>query len=193
MILVIDNYDSFVHNLARYAREAGAQTLVVRNDEISADAILQISPSAVMISPGPKTPAEAGISLDVIRGLSHSIPLLGVCLGHQCLVEAFGGKTVRAAEPLHGEASLIRHDGRGIFAGIGSPTPAGRYHSLIAEPPPEGPLTPCAWSERGELMAVRHESAPWHGVQFHPESLLTPSGRRMIENFVGIARARAAA
>jgi len=193
MILIVDNYDSFVHNLARYVREAGAPTLVVRNDEICANAFLQKSPSAVIISPGPKTPNEAGISLDVIRGLSHSIPLLGVCLGHQCLVEALGGAVMRAAEPMHGEASLIRHDGQGIFSGIENPMTAGRYHSLVAVPPPEGPLAPCAYSEKGEVMAVRHNSAPWHGVQFHPESLLTPSGRRMIANFVSLARARVAA
>lgn len=193
MILIIDNYDSFVHNLARYVREAGAPTLVVRNDEISARALLQKSPDGVIISPGPKTPKEAGISLEIIRELSHSIPLLGVCLGHQCMVEAFGGTVARAAEPMHGEASWIRHDEQGIFTGIENPMAAGRYHSLIAAPPPDGPLAPCAYSEKGEVMAVRHQSAPWHGVQFHPESLLTPSGRRMVSNFVNLACSRVAA
>lgn len=184
MIVVIDNYDSFVHNLARYVREAGHETLVVRNDSGSAEALLQIPFDAVVVSPGPKTPAEAGASLPFIRRLSLAVPLLGVCLGHQCLVEAFGGRTVRAKEPLHGEASLIRHDGEGLFAGIENPTSGGRYHSLVSELPEGGPLRPCAWSERGELMATRHERAPWFGLQFHPESLLTPAGRRIIANFL---------
>jgi len=184
VILIIDNYDSFVHNLARYIREAGREAIVVRNDAGHAEDLLQVSPAAVVISPGPKTPAEAGVSLNIIRSLSRSVPLLGVCLGHQCLVEAFGGATVRAAERMHGQASLIRHDECGIFLGVENPMLAGRYHSLIAELPPQSPLRACAFSERSELMAVRHESAPWYGVQFHPESLLTPSGRKVISNFL---------
>lgn len=193
MILIIDNYDSFVHNLARYVREVGFQTLVLRNDAGYAEDILQASPEAVIISPGPKAPAQAGVSMDLIRRLPQSVPLLGVCLGHQCLVEASGGKTVRAREPLHGEASLIRHDGAGLFAGVENPMAAGRYHSLVSEVAPGGALVPCAFSEMGELMAVRHVSAPWHGVQFHPESLLTPSGRAIITNFLDQISKRAAA
>lgn len=193
MILIIDNYDSFVHNLARYVREAGFKTLVARNDAAAAEEFLRLPIDAVIISPGPRRPEDAGVSMDVMRRLSKSTPLLGVCLGHQCLVEAFGGKTFRAKEPLHGEASLVCHDGRGVFAGIENPMVAGRYHSLVSALPESGPLRPCACSEAGELMAVRHETAPWHGVQFHPESLLTPSGRRIIGNFLGEIRGRAAA
>lgn len=193
MILIIDNYDSFVHNLARYVREAGFETLVARNDAASPDEFLRRPLEAVVISPGPKAPEDAGVSLDVIRRLPPSTPLLGVCLGHQCLIKAFGGRTARAREPLHGEASLVRHDGKGVFAGVESPMQAGRYHSLISSLPESGPLRACAYSEAGELMAVRHETAPWHGVQFHPESLLTPSGRRIIGNFLGEIGRRAAA
>ena len=193
VILIIDNYDSFVHNLARYVREAGRETLVLRNDAGRAEDLLQASPEAVIISPGPKAPAEAGVSLEILRQLSRATPLLGVCLGHQCLVEAFGGRTVRAREPLHGEASFIRHDGSGVFAGVENPMRAGRYHSLVSEIAPGGPLLACAHSELGELMAVRHARAPWHGVQFHPESLLTPSGRAIIVNFLNLISKRAAA
>lgn len=193
MILIIDNYDSFVHNLARYVREAGFETLVSRNDAGRAEDLLRLAPQAVIISPGPKAPAQAGVSMDLIRRLPRSVPLLGVCLGHQCLVEAMGGKTVRAREPLHGEASMIRHDGAGIFSGIENPMAAGRYHSLASEIAPGGELIPCAHSDEGDLMAVRHASAPWHGVQFHPESLLTPSGRAIIANFLAKIEQRAAA
>lgn len=193
MILIVDNYDSFVHNLARYAREAGEETYVVRSDAGRAADLLRCQPDAVIISPGPKGPADAGASKDVIRQLSPSVPLLGVCLGQQCLVEVFGGATVRSREPLHGSASLIRHDGAGVFAGVESPTRVGRYHSLISALADDGPLRACAWSEKGEVMAVRHETAPWHGVQFHPESLLTPAGRTMIGNFIGLIGRRAAA
>lgn len=192
MILIIDNYDSFVHNLARYVREAGFEALIVRNDAGYAEDILHVAPEAVIISPGPKTPAEAGVSMEVIRQLSPTIPLLGVCLGHQCLVEICGGETLRAQEPLHGEASLITHDGAGLFADIASPMAAGRYHSLVSKIAPGGPLAACAFSERGELMAVRHKAAPWHGVQFHPESLLTPAGRLIIGNFLALTHRRAA-
>lgn len=193
MILVIDNYDSFVHNLARYVRDAGFETIILRNDAGHAEDLLQVSPEAVIISPGPKAPAQSGVSMEIVRQLSRSVPLLGVCLGHQCLVEAFGGRTVRAREPMHGEASIIRHDGSGIFAGVRNPMIAGRYHSLVSEAPAGGPLLPCAFSDKGELMAVRHAAAPWHGVQFHPESLLTPAGRTIISNFLSEIGRRAAA
>jgi len=184
MILIIDNYDSFVHNLARYVREAGRDVRVVRNDQASAEELTALAPEAVIISPGPKTPIEAGVSLALLKKLAIETPMLGVCLGHQCLVERFGGQTVRAERPLHGEASSIRHDGEGIFAGIENPLMAGRYHSLISELTSDGPLVASAWSQEGELMAVRHEAAPWVGVQFHPESLLTLQGRQMIANFL---------
>jgi len=184
MILVIDNYDSFVNNLARYIREEGRETYVVRNDAVSVEDCLAMRPAGVVISPGPKTPAEAGVSMPLLHTLDANTPMLGVCLGHQCLVEVFGGVTRRARSPLHGEASEIRHDGRGVFAGAPSPMMAGRYHSLISVPAKGGPLRETAWSADGELMGVVHESRPWFGVQFHPESLLTPHGRRIIHNFL---------
>lgn len=191
MILVIDNYDSFVNNLARYVREAGGETVVIRNDAASVEDCLAMKPSGVVISPGPKTPAEAGVSMALLAALDAATPMLGVCLGHQCLVEAFGGLTRRAQSPLHGEASEVRHDGSGVFAGVPSPMMAGRYHSLISVPASQelcAPLRETAWSADGELMGVAHESRPWFGVQFHPESLLTPHGRRIIENFLSYCR-----
>lgn len=184
MILVIDNYDSFVNNLARYIREEGRDTYVVRNDAVSVEDCLAMRPAGVVISPGPKTPAEAGVSMPLLHALDANTPMLGVCLGHQCLVEVFGGVTRRARSPLHGEASEIRHDGRGVFAGAPSPMMAGRYHSLISVPAKGGLLHETAWSADGELMGVAHETRPWFGVQFHPESLLTPHGRRIIHNFL---------
>ncbi|MEZ5893225.1 MAG: aminodeoxychorismate/anthranilate synthase component II [Parvularculaceae bacterium] len=192
MILVVDNYDSFVNNLARYVREAGWRTEVVRNDAMTAAEYFALNPAGVIISPGPKRPVDAGVSMDIIARLDPRIPLLGVCLGHQCLVEAFGGETRRARHPLHGEASEIRHDGKGVFAGVPSPMMAGRYHSLIAAPQAGNPMRPCGWSADGELMAIRHETRPWFGVQFHPESLLTPHGRRIIDNFLSCCRGKAA-
>ncbi|MFQ5562699.1 MAG: anthranilate synthase component II [Parvularculaceae bacterium] len=193
MILIIDNYDSFVHNLARYVREAGRDARIVRNDAADAAALIALEPAAVILSPGPKRPEDAGVSLSLLAALPLTTPVLGVCLGHQCLVEAFGGRTERAKRPLHGEASGVSHDGRGVFAGLPSPLSAGRYHSLISVLPEACALKACAWSEEGELMGVRHESAPWFGVQFHPESLLTPHGRAMIANFSASARCRNAA
>lgn len=188
MILVIDNYDSFVNNLARYVREEGAETLVLRNDAASVEECLAMKPDGVIISPGPKTPSDAGASLALLRALDAETPMLGVCLGHQCLVEVFGGITRRARSPLHGEASEVRHDGRGVFRGVPSPMMAGRYHSLISVPAPGAPLREIAWSADGELMGVIHEDRPWFGVQFHPESLLTPHGRRIIKNFLAFCR-----
>lgn len=184
MIVIIDNYDSFVHNLARYFRECGAQTKIIRNDAVTAGDCLALAPRAIVVSPGPKTPGEAGVSLELIRAMPPEMAFLGVCLGHQCLVEAFGGKTVRATHPLHGEASMIRHIGTGIFEGVASPTPAGRYHSLTSLLSPGSQLEETARSEEGEVMAVAHNKHPWFGVQFHPESLLTPQGRVMITNFL---------
>jgi anthranilate synthase/aminodeoxychorismate synthase-like glutamine amidotransferase len=184
VILIVDNYDSFVHNLARYVREAGFETCVLRNDAMDAGDMLVLGPQAIIISPGPNAPREAGVSMDLIARASPAIPLLGVCLGQQCLVEAFGGVVRRAKEPLHGEASAIRHDGEGVFEGLPNPLQAGRYHSLIGVLGASTELAGCAWSEAGELMAVRRRSAPWHGVQFHPESVLTPEGRKLLDNFL---------
>ena len=190
MILIIDNYDSFVNNLARYVREEGRETMLLRNDAADVAACLALKPAGVIISPGPKTPSDAGVSMGLMRALDGKTPLLGVCLGHQGLVEVFGGETRRAAFPLHGEASEVRHDGGRVFEGVPSPMLAGRYHSLIAVPAAGGPLREVAWSADGELMGVAHESRPWFGVQFHPESLLTPHGRRIIRNFLGFCEAR---
>lgn len=184
MILVIDNFDSYVHNLARYIRLAGRATKIVRNDALSVDECLGLEMTGLIISPGPKTPAEAGVCLDLIRALPAETPYLGVCLGHQSLIEAFGGATRRARHPLHGSASVMTHNGKGVFKNIPSPTMVGRYHSLIARPPENSALVETAWSDDGELMAVAHKTRPWFGVQFHPESLLTEHGQAMIDNFV---------
>ncbi|MDZ7629617.1 MAG: aminodeoxychorismate/anthranilate synthase component II [Parvularculaceae bacterium] len=184
MILIVDNYDSFVHNLARYVREAGFATQVVRNDVMSAGDMLSLQPDAVIVSPGPNAPAEAGVSLRLIDMLPEETPFLGVCLGHQCLIEAFGGRTRRAKEPLHGEASVIRHDGSDLFNAIPNPFLAGRYHSLVGDLGAASDLIASAWSDADEVMAVRRRSAPWYGVQFHPESILTPDGRTLISNFL---------
>ena len=183
MILVVDNYDSFVHNLARYLRLEGSDTRIIRNDVISVEAVLQSQPTAVVLSPGPKTPREAGICLPLLKRLPASTPLLGVCLGHQCLVEALGGRTVKAQRPLHGQSAKIYHDGEGVFAGLPSPMAVGRYHSLISAIEGDD-LIVTAESEEGEIMAVRRQSHPWFGVQFHPESVLTPYGRGIIRNFL---------
>lgn len=190
MIMVIDNYDSFVHNLARYVRLCGADTLVVRNDDIEVEECLKQCPDGVVISPGPKGPNEAGVSMALIEALPKDMPLLGVCLGHQCLVQAFGGEVMRAQRPLHGVASAIRHDCRGLFDGVASSTQVGRYHSLIGVPLEGGDLEPTAWSEEGEVMAVEHRTRPWFGVQFHPESLLTEDGLRIMENFLRFCKRR---
>ncbi len=186
MILIIDNYDSFVHNLARYVREAGADARVLRNDAATVGTCLDAAPRGVILSPGPKTPRDAGICLELIAALPVETPLLGVCLGHQCLAEAFGGETVRADAPLHGEASTIRHNGAGLFEGVPSPMPAGRYHSLIAKPGAGAPLIETAWTEDRTVMGLSHKIRPWHGVQFHPESVLTPHGRTIIANFLSM-------
>ena len=182
MILVIDNYDSFVHNIARYVRELGREAMVVRNDALAADAMAEVD--AVIISPGPCTPNEAGASLAVIRSLAGKLPILGICLGHQCVGQAFGGRIARARRPLHGEASEISHDGEGIFVGIPDRFSAGRYHSLIVELDDDSPLMVTARSEEGEIMGLKHRDSPIFGVQFHPESVLTPHGRELAQNFL---------
>jgi len=188
MILVIDNYDSFVHNLARYVRQLGPEVIVRRNDAISIDEIRQIKPDAIVLSPGPCTPTESGICLEVVRQLHDEVPILGVCLGHQAIVEALGGRIVRAARPMHGQASQITHDGQGVFHDLPSPMQVGRYHSLIAE---AASLPDClqvnAQTEEGTIMAVSHTSLPVVGVQFHPESVLTEHGYAMLANFLQMA------
>ncbi|WDI33187.1 aminodeoxychorismate/anthranilate synthase component II [Hyphococcus flavus] len=188
MILIIDNYDSFVHNLARYVRELGFDTTVLRDDAITVKECLAMKPDGVIISPGPKRPTDTHLSLKLLEALNPETPLLGVCLGHQCLIEACGGDTLRSRYPLHGEASEIRHDGAGIFKGLPSPMLAGRYHSLIGVPHTQSPLVATASSSDGELMAVAHPERPWFGVQFHPESLLTPEGKALISNFLDFCK-----
>ncbi len=185
MILLIDNYDSFVYNLARYVRELGETPLVRRHDAMSIDEVLALTPSHIIISPGPCSPKEAGISTDLVREVGPKIPILGVCLGHQCIGEAYGGRILRAGAPMHGKTSLINHSGAGIFEGLPSPFMATRYHSLVIAPsslPDELRVT--ATSEDGEIMGVQHVEYPVHGVQFHPESALTEHGYRLLDHFL---------
>ena len=185
MILLIDNYDSFVYNLARYTRELGFDPLVVRHDAISVDAIAGLAPSHIVISPGPCSPGEAGISTDVVRSLGATIPILGICLGHQCIGAAYGAGIVRAGRPMHGKPSCIYHDGSGIFTGLPSPFQAARYHSLAISRtglPPALRVT--ATTDDGEIMAVEHERYPVIGLQFHPESVLTEYGYRLLDRFL---------
>jgi anthranilate synthase/aminodeoxychorismate synthase-like glutamine amidotransferase len=185
MILVIDNYDSFTFNLVQYLGELGAEVMVRRNDETTPDAIKALAPSRILISPGPGRPEDAGVTLDVIRTLP-TLPMLGVCLGHQAMGLAFGGNVVRAPVPMHGKTTTIEHDGRGVFAGIGSPFQASRYHSLVVadEAWPEALEVTARSKEDGLVMGLRHRTLPLHGVQFHPESILTHEGRRILRNFL---------
>ncbi len=186
MILVIDNYDSFVHNLARYVRELGWATTIVRNDAIEFAAIETLAPSHIILSPGPCTPDEAGISVPLIPRFGPTIPILGVCLGHQSIGQACGGKVVRARRPMHGNTSLVRHDGVGIFAGLPNPLRATRYHSLVvAADGLPADLLVAAESEEGEIMALRHRRWPVVGLQFHPEAVLTEHGYDLLRNFLG--------
>lgn len=185
MILVLDNYDSFVWNLARYVRELGREPLVRRNDAITLEEIAELAPTHIIISPGPCTPAEAGISVAAIRRFGASLPILGVCLGHQAIGAAYGAQVVRAGRPMHGKTSDISHDGTGLFAGLPTPFTATRYHSLVLEHaslPPE--LLVTASAEDGEIMAIRHRTHPVVGTQFHPESVLTEWGHRILERFL---------
>ena len=194
MILLIDNYDSFVHNLARYVRELGWEAMVRRNDAIALAEIERLAPSHIIISPGPCTPTEAGISTDVVRRFGQTTPILGVCLGHQCIGAAYGGPIVRAGHPVHGKSSVIVHDGTSIFAGLPSPIRVARYHSLVigrTEVPP--PLRVLATSrDDREVMAVEHREHPVIGVQFHPESAATDYGYAMLDRFLRGDRARLA-
>jgi anthranilate synthase/aminodeoxychorismate synthase-like glutamine amidotransferase len=186
MILLIDNYDSFVYNLARYVRELGETPAVRRHDAVTLDEIEGLAPSHIIISPGPCSPKEAGVSNDVVRRFGPTIPILGVCLGHQCIGAAYGGEIVRAARPMHGKTSHIHHQDSGIFAGLPNPFLATRYHSLVIAPgslPPE--LRVIATSEDGEIMAVEHREHPVIGLQFHPESVLTEHGYRLLARFLG--------
>lgn len=188
MILLIDNYDSFVHNLARYLRRLGCETVVVRNDAIDVAGVLRMNPSAIVLSPGPCTPAQAGCCLEVIRQLHTRFPILGVCLGHQAIAEAFGGRIIRALEPVHGRASLMRHDGSGVFQGLDEAFMVGRYHSLVACPQtlPEC-LRVTAMLQDGTIMAVQHVAYPVVGWQFHPESVLTEHGYELLQSFLNKA------
>jgi anthranilate synthase/aminodeoxychorismate synthase-like glutamine amidotransferase len=182
--LVIDNYDSFTFNLVQYLGELGEAPQVHRNDRITLDEIASMRPAHIVISPGPCTPAEAGISVALIRRFSGQIPILGVCLGHQSMGVAFGGRVLPAPRLMHGKTSPIHHDGSGIFTGLPSPFTATRYHSLIVEEPLPPALVRTAWTEEGELMGMRHVEHPTFGVQFHPESILTEHGHKMLANFL---------
>jgi anthranilate synthase/aminodeoxychorismate synthase-like glutamine amidotransferase len=184
VILLLDNYDSFTFNLAQYLGELGAPPLVRRNDEITLDEIRSLRPDRIVISPGPGRPEDAGITVEVIRQMGQTIPVLGVCLGHQGIGLAFGGSVVRAATPMHGKVSSIEHDGKGIFKGVSMPFVAGRYHSLVIADPVPSELETCARTADGTIMAVRHRTLPVHGVQFHPESVLTGEGHQLLRNFL---------
>jgi anthranilate synthase/aminodeoxychorismate synthase-like glutamine amidotransferase len=183
-VLVVDNYDSFTYNLVQYLGELGAEPDVVRNDVATVDELLERSPDRVVVSPGPCTPAEAGVSTEAIRRFAeHGTPVLGVCLGHQAMATAFGGKVVRG-DPVHGKAGIVEHDGRGVFKGLPSPLTAGRYHSLIVDAELPDCLERSAWLG-DTVMAIRHRGLPAEGVQFHPESVLTGDGKDLLRNFLG--------
>jgi anthranilate synthase component 2 len=188
MILVIDNYDSFTYNLVHYLNELGAETLVYRNDALTAQDALAMRPKAVVLSPGPCTPNEAGICLALIAGAPDDLPVLGVCLGHQSIGQALGGEVIRAQALMHGKTSPIHHTGKGVFAGLPNPFTATRYHSLSVKRetlPAELEVT--AWTDDGEIMGSSHRSRPLHGVQFHPESIATEGGHQLLENFLALA------
>lgn len=188
MILVIDNYDSFVYNLARYVALANNRCRVVRNDKISLDQVEALNPDGIVISPGPCTPKEAGISTDIVRRFGPTIPILGVCLGHQCIGEAYGGETIRSERPVHGMSSSVIHTGSVLYNGIPQFFTVGRYHSLTTKLPDNAPLLINARSEKDEIMGFEHRTHPVYGVQFHPESVLTEHGQTLIDNFSTIAQ-----
>ncbi len=191
MILVIDNYDSFTYNLVHYLEELGAETLVRRNDALSAEAALALQPDAVLLSPGPCTPNEAGVCLPLLASAPADLPILGVCLGHQAIGQAFGGEVVRARSLMHGKTSPVRHDGEGVFENVEDGFTAARYHSLAVRRdtlPPSLRVT--AWTDDGEIMGLAHATRPIHGVQFHPESIATEGGHRLLANFLALAGER---
>jgi len=188
MVLVIDNYDSFTYNLVQYLGELGAEIRVHRNDAVTLDQIAAMQPARIVISPGPGRPEDAGVTIDVIRRFGATTPILGVCLGHQAIGVVYGGTVCRANTPMHGKTSTVVHDGRGVFKGIGEPFQAGRYHSLRAKRdrlPDDLVLT--AWTAEGYVMGVQHKRLPRFGVQFHPESILTPQGERIVARFLALA------
>ena len=188
MILVIDNYDSFTYNLVHYLNELGAETLVHRNDALSVDQALRLKPQGVLLSPGPCTPNEAGICLDLLAAAPADLPIFGVCLGHQAIGQAFGGKVVRARELMHGKTSPIHHTGQGVFTGLKNPFTATRYHSLcIEKASAPDVLEVTAWTDDGEIMGLQHKTRPVHGVQFHPESIATEHGHDLLANFLDLA------
>lgn len=189
MILLIDNYDSFVHNLARYFRELGEEVEVRRNDAVSVAEAREMAPSHLVVSPGPCTPADAGVANELIGELGEELPVLGVCLGHQCVGEVYGGTVARAGRPMHGKTSQVHHSGTDLFSGLPSPFRAVRYHSLVVVPssvPDELEVT--AWTEQGEVMALRHRERKVWGVQFHPEAILTEHGHGLLANFLALGR-----
>ncbi len=185
MLLVIDNYDSFTYNLVQYFGELGADLKVIRNDELSVDEISALAPEKIIISPGPCTPNEAGVSIEVVKHFQDQLPILGVCLGHQSIAQAFGGDVVRAPRLMHGKTSMMHHEGASVFKGLPQPFEATRYHSLIVK---EETLPDClevtAWTEEGEIMGLQHKDYDIHGVQFHPESILTAEGMNLLANFL---------
>ncbi len=189
MILMIDNYDSFTYNLVQYLGELGQRLVVKRNDAITLAAAKRLSPSSIVISPGPGRPSDAGISNELIQAFAGKVPVLGVCLGHQCIGEVFGGEVVRAKRPMHGKTSQIHHDNKGVFERLPNPFEATRYHSLIVkrENLPSS-LQVTAWTEDKEIMGLRHREHPIYGVQFHPESILTSTGKELLKNFLGISK-----
>jgi len=188
MIVVIDNYDSFTYNLVQYLGELGAAVRVFRNDGVTLDEIARLEPSHIVISPGPGDPTKGGISNAVIREFHRTIPILGVCLGHQCIGYVFGGVVTRAPRLMHGKTSAIYHDGRGLFEGVPNPFEAGRYHSLIVKEPLPDELRVTAFTKEGEVMGLRHKVFPLEGVQFHPESVLTKCGKTLLKNFLAMRR-----
>jgi anthranilate synthase/aminodeoxychorismate synthase-like glutamine amidotransferase len=189
MLLVIDNYDSFTYNLVQYLGELGADVLVRRNDAVTVDEVGELAPEGIVLSPGPCAPAQAGVTVDVIRAWGATTPILGVCLGHQAIGEAYGGRVVRAARAVHGKTSRIVHDSSDLFAGLPSPLQVGRYHSLTVERstlPDSLRVVATAEQDESEIHALRHRTHPVWGVQFHPESVLTPDGKQLLRNFLGL-------
>lgn len=185
MILMIDNYDSFTFNIVQYLEQMGEDVVVFRNDKVTVDRIDKLKPQVIFLSPGPGTPRDAGITVDVVREFHKTIPIMGICLGHQSIGYAFGGEIVRAGRIMHGKVSPVHHDGRTIFAGLPDPFTAGRYHSLVVRPETlPSCLEVSARTAEGEIMGLRHKEFPVEGIQFHPESVLTPQGKRILRNFI---------